>query len=327
MRRFTGHPVLSAYGPEVYTGLHCSVDAGAADAGAGAGDGAADTKTTAVAPWAAHKGDGPWSIGDKPWFATIPEAPVAELLTAKNYKTPAELGVAYYNLNKLVSAEDSQKVLIPGKDAKPEDMDAFYTKLGRPVNPEGYNDVFKFDEKIKVDPATVDFGKKLAHKLGLNPTQAKAMADEHNAFAAKQTADMTEALRVANDTAVENIKKAWGAEADSYIEAGKRVYKSLGLDEKLVGALEAHIGAAPVVELLARIGKASGEGTFKGGGGGGDSGNPDAMTPEAAAAEITRLNGDKDFQDKYTNRQHPENKQSIERMNRLFARAGDKAPV
>jgi hypothetical protein len=50
------------------------------------------------------------------------------------------------------------------------------------------------------------------------------------------------------------------------------------------------------------------------------------MSPDQAAAEITRLQGDADFQAKYTNKNHAENRVAIERMNALFARAGDKAP-
>jgi hypothetical protein len=280
-----------------------------------------------VAPWAAHSGEGPWPIGDKPWYETIPEAPVKELMAQKNYKTPHETAVAYYNLNKITSTEDARKVIIPGADAKPEEWDAFHTKLGRPPNPEGYNEVFKFDDKVKVDPTVVDFGKKLAHKLGLEPRRSKMMADEWNAFAAEQGQKSATTWSAENDKEVETVKSKWGNDADALIEGGRRVYKSLGLDEALMSKIEAHVGAAPVIELLARIGKATAESGFMGGGQGGGGGDPNAMTAEGAAMEIARLNGDKDFQEKYTNRHHPEHASALSRMNALFARAGDKAPV
>jgi len=302
------------------------------DDNAGGGAPPAGTESTsaggapAVAPWAGHNGDGPWPIGDKPWFETIPEAPVKELMAQKNYKTPHETAVAYYNLNKIASTEESRKVIIPGQDAKPEEWDAFYTKTGRPANPEGYNDVFKFDDKVKVDPTVVDFGKKLAHKLGLEPRRAKMMADEWNAFAADQGQKSATTWSAENDKAVETVKQKWGADADALIEGGRRVYKSLGLDEDLASKIEAHVGAAPMIELLARIGKATAESGFMGGGQGGAGGDPNAMTAEGAAMEITRLSGDEDFQKKYTNRHHPEHASALSRMNALFARAGDKAP-
>jgi hypothetical protein len=153
------------------------------------------------------------------------------------------------------------------------------------------------------------------------------MADKWNAFVAEQGQQSAAEWKVENDKAVETVKSKWGNEADALIEGGRRVYKSLGLDEKLAGQLEAHIGAAPMIELLARIGKATQEGGFMGGGSGGAGGDPNAMTEEGAAMEIARLNGDKDFQEKYTNRHHPEHASALSRMNALFARAGDKAPV
>jgi len=331
-KRVTGHPI--AYGPEWVDRLVCSAEGDDNKGGGGTPPpGGAPPPgspppggTPAVAPWAAHTGEGPWPIGDKPWYETIPEPPVKELMAQKNYKTPHETAVAYYNLNKIASTEESKKVIIPGADAKPEELDAFYTKLGRPANPEGYNDVFKFDDKVKVDPTVLDFGKKLAHKLGLDPKRAKTMADDWNAFAAEQGQKSATTWSADNDKAVETVKQKWGAEADAMIEGGRRVYKSLGLDDKLMTQIEAHIGAAPVIELLARIGKATAEGGFMGGGGGGGSGDPNAMTPEAAAIEINRLNGDKDFQEKYMNRHHSEHESALARMNALYARAGDKAP-
>jgi len=106
------------------------------DDNAGGGAPPAGTESTsaggapAVAPWAGHNGDGPWPIGDKPWFETIPEAPVKELMAQKNYKTPHETAVAYYNLNKIASTEESRKVIIPGQDAKPEQIRELRESLG-----------------------------------------------------------------------------------------------------------------------------------------------------------------------------------------------------
>ena len=331
-RRMTGHPI--AHGPEWIDPLVCNAEGDGGDGGGTPPGGAAPPGgappggTPAVAPWASHSGEGPWPIGDKPWYETIPEAPVKELMAQKNYKTPHETAVAYYNLNKIASTEEGKKVIIPGNDAKPEELDAFYAKLGRPPNPEGYNEVFKFDDTVKVDPTVVDFGKKLAHKLGLDPKRAKTMADEWNKFAAEQGQKSATTWSAENDKAVETVKQKWGNEADALIEGGRRVYKSLGLDDKLMSQIEAHVGAAPIVELLARIGKATSEGGFMGGGqGGGAGGDPNAMTPEGAAIEINRLNGDEDFQKKYMNRMHPEHESALSRMNALYARAGDKAPV
>ena len=85
--------------------------------------------------------------------------------------------------------------------------------------------------------------------------------------------------------------------------------------------VEAQIGAAPLVELLAMIGRKSDEGSFTAGGGNGDPNNPETMTKEAAASKIAQLQGDQEFQKKYTDKNHPGHSAAVDLMMRLFARA------
>jgi hypothetical protein len=82
------------------------------------------------------------------------------------------------------------------------------------------------------------------------------------------------------------------------------------------------VGSAAVVELLAALGRKSDEGGFVGAGAPQyDANNPETMTKEQAQQRVAQLQGDKEFQDKYTNRNHPENRNAVQLMERLFAKS------
>lgn len=297
----------------------------AANEGAGGGaPGGAENGGAAhpvVAPWAAAA-DGVWKVGEgdtaQPWYATIPEAEARAHIEAKGYKNPAELALANYSLTKMQRGDPSV-VGLPGQNATDDDWKAFYAKLGRPETPDGYD--IKFGEGVTADEAMVKWGKQTFHEAGLTPKQAQAVADKWNAFVAEQNATGAASVAQKNDAELAQLTARWGADLDRNKAAGQRVVKTLGLSDEFVSRIEGQIGSAAVVELLAMIGRKTDEGGFVGGGAGADPNNPETMTKEQATARITSLNGDAEFQKKYTDRNHPGHKDAVELMQRLYARA------
>lgn len=299
----------------------------APDDGGGAGgqqQQAGGSGTPHVPPWGTDV-NAQWNIGDKPWYGYIPDEPVRQLFEAKKYANPVQAATALYSANKMIH-EDS--IRVPGPDAKPEDWQGVYKKLGALDKPEAYE--FKFPEGAQVDDKLVGFGKTLAHKLGLNPTQANTLANEWNEFATKYNTESSaaEQQRIAaeNAAALEATKTKWGAEFDTKLTAGRRVAESLfdvknAEDKALMEKVEGAIGSAAMLELFARIGSKTAEGSFKTGGGGVND-NPDNMSAQTAAAEITRLRGDEAFQKAFMDAKHPNHAASVERMNKLYAKAG-----
>lgn len=312
-----GHRVQVMYAPADGAG-GAAAAAGTGDGGAGGAAAAATALATGdtIAPWAENK-EQPYSIGGKPWWETITEQPVRELLSQKAYKTPADLALAYHSLNKTFSGNH---ILLPGENADEATMNDFYTKLGRPEAADKYD--IKLPDGADVDEGLLSFGKNLAFKLGLPPKTAQAMVDMWQGFAKENNDQVVKAEREYNDTQVAEVKTKWGAEFDKNVAAGNRVTKALGLDATTLTAIERAMGAAPLLDLLARIGRASDEGVLTAGG----SGGAGADNPQNAASEITRLQGDADFQKKYLDKNHPEHREAVDKMAQLFAKAGSHAP-
>lgn len=270
------------------------------------------------APWAAAQGT--WMLGEganaKPWFETIPEEPVRELMRAKQYATPNEVAMAYHNLNKLQNGANDV-VNVPGANATPDDWNKFYTKLGRPESSDKYE--LKFAEGAKTDDNMIKFGKDLAFELGLPPQRAQMMADKWQEFVGKQNEGAVAAQQAQNTADMSALETKWGTDLNVNKAAGLRAMQALGLSPELVGKVESGIGTAAIVELLATIGRKSDEGGFTTGSKG-DPNDPASMSKQEAEAKIAALSGDMEFQKKYMDKNHPENKMAVERMLALMQR-------
>lgn len=284
---------------------------------AGAAPTPAPSGQPAVAPWA-ESGEGAWNIGDNPWYSTIPEEPVRQLMEAKAYKNPAELAMAYHNANKLINGS-TDVVAVPGPDATPEAWDAFHKHMGRPDTVDGYD--LKFGEDVQVDDNMLAFGKSMFHKLGLDNARAQEGANMWNTFIAEQNSAMAESFRVQNDTEVQALKDAKGDQFDAHLAAGRRVMEAAKISPETVAKVEASIGTAGVLELLGAIGSVSKEGSFVGAGdGGGDPTNPANMTAEQANKAIADLRNDKDFMKVYEDKNADGHLDAINKMAELMKR-------
>jgi hypothetical protein len=275
------------------------------------------TPQTVAAPWADAK-DGPWKIGDQPWYGSIPEEDVRKTIEAKGYKDPAEVSMAYHNLLKLQNGNPNV-VALPGENATPDEVNAFYAKMGRPETPDGYE--FTFPEGANVDDNMLKFGRELFHELGLDGKRAQIAADKWNEFANGTNQRLADEWRTANDKEVAEYKASLGDKFDATIEAGRRVVNGAGLSDATIQKVEASIGTAGVLELLGAIGMKSQEGGFVGSGTGtGQPPAPDQMTPQQAQSEISKLMADADFQRVYQDKLSAGHQEAIDRMAKLYSR-------
>lgn len=294
-------------------------------AGAGAAGAAGAEGVAGAAGAAGAEGATGGEPAQKLWYDDIAEEPVRELMKTKGYKSPAEAAMAYHNLNKLVSGTNGGADVVavyPGENATTEQLDAFYKKLGRPDAPEGY--AIKTPEGVTADEGMVSFAQKTFHAAGLSPKQADVVAEAWNNYVAERA--QKDAAQFAADNAAEldQYKANFKGNFDEAVAAGKRVVEALGLEQDVLTKLEGAVGAKAMLEVFSKIGLKSSEGGFTAGAGGSGSGggSVDAMTPQAATAEVNRLTGDAEFMKKYGDRNHPEHKDAVARMEALYKRAG-----
>lgn len=229
---------------------------GSAAQGAGEGGGNAGGGGQAAAAgfdWAASLGDGAKDL-----------LPVVQ---TKGWKGPADAVKSYTELESTLGRD---RVVLPGKDAKPEEWDAVYAKLGRPATPDAYG--FKPPQGIPegvYDPKFASWAQTAFHKAGLSPRQAQAVHDEFVRMSIEGHNARVGEIKSKGDAGEAELRKEWGADYDKHVEAGRRAAKALGVEAEDLDRIESAIGMPKLLKLFANVGGRMGEDTAVGAGGGG----------------------------------------------------------
>jgi hypothetical protein len=230
----------------------------------------------------------------QPAFSTMAEGPVRDMMTAKAYDSYDKVATAYYNLARLHSGA-GDIVELPGENATPEQLKAFYQKVNNaPTDPNAYE--IKIADGIEVNQEFLAAAKGWFVEAGIRPDQAQLLADRNNEFVVKALGKVAEAQKAANDTAVAQLKQKYDSQGkgawDQAVANGQKAVKALGLTGEQLARLDAANGVAANLELLVILGERLGEARNLDG-----EGNNGFGSPEQARVEIARLQNDKAFQD------------------------------
>lgn len=235
----------------------------------------------------------------------------------KDIKSFDGLAKSYVHAQRMVGYD---KVAIPGEKATPEEMGAFYNKLGRPEKPEGYGIKDPDGVQINADLKTGFLAK--AHELGLSTKQAQGLFGWYNQFGgdfAKQAE--TQAL-ASQEAAVKELKSEFGNAFNERMglatNAVDWVTENVKGAEKFKDFLDAsRLGDNPVmVRVFAKIGEMlSEDGQLKGTGTGSAI---SAMTPDEAKARLSEFNSSPEKMKAYQDSSHPNHKLVKEERARLY---------
>jgi hypothetical protein len=241
------------------------------------------------------------------WTAAFDEDTNA-YVSNKGWKEPQDLLTSYRNLEKFAGGAKNLLEL-PPEGATPEQLDAFYSKLGRPGNPDEYG----LDVPQGGDPELTNWFKGTAHKLGLTATQAKALYSEWNGMSGTMQEKLQTQRAQETEAELRSLKGEWGQAYDTHVAAGRRAVQALGLDAARLSAYEDKLGTGEMLKLFATLGSKMGEDSFEGGRG--DAGF--GTTPAQARQEIADLKMNKEFMGNYI----AGNPDAVNKMRRLMEAA------
>jgi hypothetical protein len=229
------------------------------------------------------------------WLAGADELKVGYVQN-KGWKDPAQVVDSYINLEKLLGAEKAGRtVVLPGEKAEAAELDAFYTKLGRPAEAKDYK--IAVPEGVPTDYA--ESAKAKFHELGISAKQAEALAAWNNEQAAAMSAKQQNQSAEAFNADVSTIKTEWGAAHDQNLVIARNAAAALGWDGAKIDKVSGALGHAETMRLLHQIGSKTGESDFVGGQG---TSFGNAKTPAQAKAEIQALKQDRGFTAKLMNK-------------------------
>jgi hypothetical protein len=215
------------------------------------------------------------------WRDTLPDDLKAAKSLEKYGDVPA-LAKAYVDAEALIGRKGA---IIPKEGDAPEVTAAWRKALGVPEKADGYTIARPEDvpEALWSDGTAAKY-REIAHKHGLTPAQAQAVAGE---FLQHQAGEVA-ALAQAGQEAVATLRKEWGAKFEQNVTLATRAAAAFLPGDLLDMVLPTgqRLGDHPdMVKAFAKIGAAQGEDAAPGLG----TGRTGLMTPSEAKTEAAKL--------------------------------------
>ena len=218
------------------------------------------------------------------------------------------------NAQKMVGAD---KVVIPGKYTTEDEMNSFYSKIGRPDTPDGYE--IKPSETIGEEG--VDFFRQMAHKHGLTQQQAVGIFSEYGEYVGSATDKSDEQIEQIQLGIEADLKKEWGDQYQAKLNTSNEVVdyfvpEGTASDDiiELQLADGTRLGDHPkVIEMFANIGDFIGEKIGEDSFSGRDSVPGIALEEAERELNSIRAPGNTAYWDK----NHPDHARSVQRALQL----------
>jgi len=219
------------------------------------------TVPSGAVPSDAPSGMAPARVPDEStpdWHSTLPE----DLRRpAEKFASPADVVRSYAALERRLG----RSVTIPGDDATPAEIEAFYTRLGRPPTPDGYRIAMPAGASPSSQPDPVAEARlagflAAVHAAGAPQATVQAAVDwyrQESAEVAAEAARRTQAARAEADAA---LRREWGAGYDRRFGLARRALRHFGGPDLAATLDRTGLGNDPAwVRAFARIGEAMAE--------------------------------------------------------------------
>jgi hypothetical protein len=220
-------------------------------------------------------------VSGKGWDKLEPAAVLPELV--KGYRgAESKLGIS-----------PDQLLRLPGKDAKPEEWNPVWARLGAPEKPEEYGLAEPGKETEFLKTASGWF-----HEMRMPKQMAAGLAAKWNQYVGAQQEAEVGKWNQRFDTEVTELKNEWKADYDKHLDLSNRVLRAAGFTPEQQMAIERALGPKAFRLAFAKFGGMVGEHRFVGGE---NQGQNFGMSAEGAKQRIAALQADPAWQKKYLN--------------------------
>jgi hypothetical protein len=240
---------------------------------------------------------------------------IRENPTLANIESVQALANEHINVQKLIGGE---KIARPQEDWNEDQLNDFYTQLGRPTKVEDYD----LGEVAAPEgmPWSDEFQSEMLgvmHGAGLSSAQAQKILGGYIESVGGQFADAGRDSEQARAAGIQDLRNEWGKSFDANIDLAKRAFMAgagEGFDtlSELEMADGGRLGDNPgIIRAFAALGGKMNEHGLVG------HKTQSAMTPESAGNERNKLMSDQNFLDAYLNESHLEHDAAVKRINDL----------
>jgi hypothetical protein len=249
------------------------------------------TASPAAGPWNWTKEDGSFSDG---WRDRLPDD-LKGVKDLEKYKDLTSVLRSNVHAQKMIGAD---KVPIPGKDAKPEDWNNVWNKLGRPETPDKY-DLKALAPLDKSIPYDYDGEKAMVakmHALGMTQSQVAGLLSEYRGSVGGSYGTVTKQQADAQAAQADAIRKEYGQAFTEKMTHAENFALDLLGEEAGMKLLTDNRTNPEFIRLLVKASEATREDSSARGK---STGLDGALTPAEAKAEIEQLKMDAHKDDKH----------------------------
>lgn len=196
----------------------------------------------------------------KEWMNNLPE----DMRSDKNLSKFDDITALAKSYGEL-SSKLGNSVNLLGNEPTPEEINSFYSKLGRPESVDGYELAqHEVPEGLEIGEDQIKAFKQVAFDIGLTPNQTNAV---YKAIGDQRVNDYNRHMKTLENAKVEvqqALDKKWGDKAEANREIMNRAYKHFAGDQSLdeflkVTGADSSIG---LQEMFYNIGVAMSEDRF-----------------------------------------------------------------
>ena len=220
--------------------------------------------------------------GTPDWREGLPEELRAEP-SFKDVPDVPTLAKRFIDTKKMVGGS----LKVPKEGASPEEVNAFYTALGRPASVDKYTarpPAFPEDSGLALDEEGFKGFLGAAHSAGITDKQAQAILDWYGGYTVSEGDRITQFIAEARKGAETSLKQEWGAQYGRNVALARQTVRDLFSDDpELAEAVEGRGNNLALMKGLVRIGERMmehGEITTE---------VPPGQSIEAMQAEVTKL--------------------------------------
>jgi hypothetical protein len=212
------------------------------------------------------------------------------------------------------------RIAIPGANATPEDMNAFYSKLGRPETSDGYEMKLPQGlEQSQIDMKLMNDWRGELFKLGVPKAAGEALIGRFLAEQQQQANDIVEAQKLQAGKWINDLRQELGASFDEKANMARHAVNTLGNPELVKVLEETGLGNHPtVVKFFAALGQKMSDDISRG--------SPTIPhnplgSPEAAQAALQGFQRDAGKMKALFDKNHPEHDNVVKERGALFSAA------
>lgn len=223
---------------------------------------------------------------DQPWNANLPQD-LREDATLSRFKTLEEQAKAHKELR----AKAGSMINVLKDDSTDDEKRDHYSKLGCPKDATGYQ--LSLPEGIDMPQETINWFSETAHALGLSKTAGEALFTKYLDKEINERNERGNEVARESQKTKEDLQRIWGRDFEANMNVGNNVFSQMFSPNTQAKIQKLGLQNDPdFIKDLVGIGGKVGEDSTSG-----THGKGVALSIDSIRAEMTELNGAKDYWD------------------------------